>query len=63
MIEINKEVAKQYRLKNASNNKTMNRRVNTKKTKKRISFIKQLKTVFEKKKGQILGLSSKEEDW
>ena len=34
-----------------------------KKNKKRISYIKQLNSVFEKNKKKILGLSPKEEDW
>lgn len=61
MIEINKEVTKIYKKKDA-NNKPANRRVNTKKNKKRISFIKQLKTVFDKNQNKFLGLS-KEEEW
>jgi hypothetical protein len=54
LIEINKEVTKQYRKKEGST--PVNRRVNTKKAKKRVSYIKQLKSAFEANKPKILGL-------
>ena len=59
LIEINKEVTKIYKKKDA-NSKATNRRVNIKKNKKRISFIKQLKTVFDKNQNKFLGLSKED---
>ena len=62
LIQINKEVAKFYR-KRQGDRKQINRRVNTKKNKKRISFIKQLKQTFDKNKKKILGLKNKDDEW
>jgi hypothetical protein len=59
LIPINKEVSKFYRKKELGS-KPINRRVNTKKTKKRISYLKQMKSEFERNRERMLGLKPKE---